>query len=620
MLEFLKPALRLPRVAGLAVAILAIVSLYAEPPPAQASHLCGNTGSPFGPFDLQTYEYGTEEHKAVYARTLELAGFNQLFPDIPSFAMPALESGDRSAGSGQLASPYIPPVLLKAIAWIESGWNQAAGSVPYGTAGPALVSHDCGYGIMQITSGMQNVSGVPNLDQAMIGGHYGFNIARGARILADKWNYAPEYRPIIGNRDPHIIENWYYALWGYNGFAFKNHPLNPAYNPQRGPYLCDGSQPRSNYPYQELILGCVANPPWRGGTQLWSPQAVALPNLSNPAFAEPLKLDNWAPCSQSVVCAPMDMPPASANQDPTTLGVTRAGVLGSPSLALSTGSIQLVAPASGQSQTASMAIGNIGTGVLAWRLSTSAPWLKLSRVQGVSLGVDLGYLHQIVDIWADASSLLPGTHTAQIIVESPYAGGVPAIINVTLQTADGSLVSGPHGGVYVLQGGLRRHIPDPATFEAEGYFWSNIILVPETWLTNIPLGHPLPSVLATGRLILPEGEHTIYVMDNGNKRYVTGPDVISQCGYGWDSAAVVSRAIVDSLPTGSPLAGAPCPRLSFPNGTLLLSTDGRVWVVQWDRRRWITSPAAIDMAEERELFSGLLDAAGLIAHRHDSVE
>ena len=94
---------------------------------------------------------------------MELAGTNQLFPDNPAFALPPLETGDRSAGSGTTTRPYIPPVLLKAIAYIESGWAQASYDplVQYGETGPTLVSADCGYGIMQVTSGMQNVSGIP---------------------------------------------------------------------------------------------------------------------------------------------------------------------------------------------------------------------------------------------------------------------------------------------------------------------------------------------------------------------------------------------------------------------------------------------------------------------------
>ena len=58
--------------------------------------------------------------------------------------------------------------------------------VHYGALGPTLVSHDCGYGITQVTTGMQNISGVPNVEQSMIGGHYAFNIARGAQILVDE--------------------------------------------------------------------------------------------------------------------------------------------------------------------------------------------------------------------------------------------------------------------------------------------------------------------------------------------------------------------------------------------------------------------------------------------------
>ncbi len=209
----------------LAVALFVLVAFHAGARPAGATHLCGNTGSSQGPFDLQAYE--DADWQTTYGRTLVLAGLDKLFADVPGFDLPQLETGGRSAGSGQLTNPYIPPTLLKAIAWIESSWAQADYSVPYGAVGPALISHDCGYGIMQITSGMQNTSGAPSLGQAMIGGHYAFNIARGARILAEKWNAAPTYRPIVGNRDRTIVENWYYAVWSYNGFSFKNHPLNP---------------------------------------------------------------------------------------------------------------------------------------------------------------------------------------------------------------------------------------------------------------------------------------------------------------------------------------------------------------------------------------------------------
>ncbi len=581
----------------LAAVAAVIAILHQTPISVQATHLCAETGSPFGPYDMETYE--AADYRNTYAHTLELAGFNQLFPKYPSFALPRLETGDRSAGSSQTTDPYIPPVLLKAIAWIESGWAQASYDplVQYGEVGPTLISHDCGYGIMQITSGMQNVTGVPNLEQAMIGGHFAFNIARGAHILADKWNQAPEYRPVVGNRDPHIIENWYYALWSYNGFVFKNHPLNPIYDPARPQYSCgpDGDgfgHDRSQYPYQELVLGCAAHPAVRAGVALWPAQEVHLPELTDPQFAGPFNPQNWDPCSLSLVCAPMDIPTPNINhQDPTALGVTRPQVIGSPSLSVSTSNVGLVAPLGGQSQTVSVTISNAGSGVLAWRLSPTASWLRLSRVQGVSLGGDLGTVDQTVTIFADAGSLLPGTQSARVMLESLYGAGTPLSINVTLRIADGAIIQAPDGRVFVLQGGLRRYIPDPATFEAYGYSPASLIPVPDDWLATVPTGQPLPSILATGRLIRPPGDQVpVYVMDLGMKRHVSGPEVLSQCGYGWDSVRILTSSTIDSIPTGPPLVGTPCPRLYLPNGTLLSGSDGRVWVVQWNRRRWIVSP------------------------------
>ena len=50
-----------------------------------------------------------------------------------------------------------------------------------------------------------------------------YNVSVGASILASKWRAAP----CLGDNDPDVIEDWYFATWGYNGFAFKNNPNNP---------------------------------------------------------------------------------------------------------------------------------------------------------------------------------------------------------------------------------------------------------------------------------------------------------------------------------------------------------------------------------------------------------
>ena len=426
-----------PGASALVLVLVAVVLFAADPPSAQASHLCGNTGSPRGPFDLLTYE--AADWKETYGRTMEFAGLNELVREASGFKLPKLESGPRSSGSGSLIDPYIPPTLLKAIAWIESSWIQADLSVPYGDVGPVLVSHDCGYGLMQITSGMQNVSGVPNMDQAMIGGHYAFNIARGARILADKWNAAPSFRPLVGSRAPAIVENWYYALWSYNGFVSSNHPRN--YSPSRPAYPCDGIEPRSNYPYQELVFGCVANPPIRDGVRLWDPVPVTLPSDAISAFSD----EAWTACSGSFDCAAMDFDtPSPPHTDPTTVSGDRAQVIGAPTLSVSPGSVTLVAFADAQSTPTSITISNVGTGPLAWRLSTTTSWLKLSRRQGVSLGNDVGPRASAVTL--NAGGLPPGVYIDQITIESLYAAGAPKTISVTLHVSGDLPAPGDYDG------------------------------------------------------------------------------------------------------------------------------------------------------------------------------
>jgi hypothetical protein len=216
------------------------------------------------------------------------AGFNGLFPGHQYFGSMALEKGPADARS--LQQPYVPPTLLKAIGWIEATWRQAEGGAP-------LISGDCGYGIMQITSpgvfplkviGMVESSSDPDIyngAQVPIATSYTHNIAFGVKTLIAKWNLAPAWRPVVGNGAPVLLEDWYYALWSYNGFVSSNHPSSA--DPLRGEYSCNVSDGfnhnRSQFPYQELVLGCVRHPPVVDGVDLWSPIAVTLP-ASVPPF------------------------------------------------------------------------------------------------------------------------------------------------------------------------------------------------------------------------------------------------------------------------------------------------------------------------------------------------
>lgn len=348
-----------------------------------------------------------------------------------------------------LTEPYIPPSILKAIGWIESGWAQAAYSVAYGSVGPALISHDCGYGIMQVTTGMQNTTGTPTPEQLMTASHYAYNIARGARILADKWNLSPEFRPLVGDRNPYAIEDWYYAVWSYNGFAFQNHPLNPRFPAwPRTPYSCgpddDGfSHDRSQYPYQELVFGCMAHPPEPDGEPLWEPQEVTLPDLSLVEFAQPLSMENFVCDNMDDCYARMDLPrPVGAHEDPTPTIGDRGKIIGAPMLGVETPTIEIMTRPDTPSEPREVKVTNVGTGILVWRVTPSVPWLQVSLPSGVALGSDLGGAGTELTVQANMAGLPRGEYVAELVLEAPYAAGNPKVVTVKVTTYAQSFVPG----------------------------------------------------------------------------------------------------------------------------------------------------------------------------------
>jgi len=154
---------------------------------------------------------------------------------------------------------HYPCVLLKAISAHESiGWNQFC--IPTGPDCPGyqrtIVACDCGYGLMQVTSGMDQTHALPSYDVNRVANDSGYNVSVGTQIYGGKWAYGPS----VGDRRVDVIEDWYFATWAYNGFAFSNNPNNPAYPADRKPYRDPGGLSAGNYPYQEKIWGLVRVP------------------------------------------------------------------------------------------------------------------------------------------------------------------------------------------------------------------------------------------------------------------------------------------------------------------------------------------------------------------------
>ena len=112
----------------------------------------------------------------------------------------------------------IPPILMKAIAKLESSYAQ------FNTDGSPKITGDC-IGLMMIN----NRNGGYNTQKLKYDIKY--NIDAGADVLLNKWSMSA-YNTVssVGDMNPDVLENWYFALWAYNGWAQSNNPnMLPSY-------------------------------------------------------------------------------------------------------------------------------------------------------------------------------------------------------------------------------------------------------------------------------------------------------------------------------------------------------------------------------------------------------
>jgi MYXO-CTERM domain-containing protein len=213
----------------------------------------------------------------------DVSGWRELFTstaersvgaDVPSIA--AVEAGPARTST---AAPF-PCRLLPAIAATESGVAQFCGG-----DGLTVISFDCGFGVMQVTSGAANYPGIQS--SAAI------NIAAGADILAQKWNSDGSFGGHFGDSDPALLESWYFAVWAYNGFVYSNNPNNPDHVVGRAPFRSPGSSARRDYPYQEIVWGYLQYPAALDGEPLVDAVAPTYP---------PVCSGNIAACCVDGVC------------------------------------------------------------------------------------------------------------------------------------------------------------------------------------------------------------------------------------------------------------------------------------------------------------------------------
>lgn len=140
--------------------------------------------------------------------------------------------------------------------------------------------------------------------------------------------------------------------------------------------------------------------------------------------------------------------------------------------------------------------------------------------------------------------------------------------------------------IYVISGATKLYVPSPWIFEELGYNWNNVMSVSNAHASRYTDGSNLTSVMAhpNGALIKIANGGTVYLIEGGNKRAIVSPAVFEDQGFEWDDIVIVSQAETNSYTVGNPVA-------TFTDGNLLKGTDGKVYVISNDTKRYITGPS-----------------------------
>lgn len=159
-----------------------------------------------------------------------------------------------------------------------------------------------------------------------------------------------------------------------------------------------------------------------------------------------------------------------------------------------------------------------------------------------------------------------------------YASGDP------INYADGAVVQEEgKPEVYVIANGEKKHIQDPKAFTDLGYNWNGIIKVKAGILGLYRSGDPLKSdsVHPEGALIRVAGNPTVYVIKGGKRVPLSSIQLFNAYKFDWNKVLVVDENQKDKFQESS--------ALEYPDGSLLRSSDGKVYKIDQGKKRWVRS-------------------------------
>jgi len=140
--------------------------------------------------------------------------------------------------------------------------------------------------------------------------------------------------------------------------------------------------------------------------------------------------------------------------------------------------------------------------------------------------------------------------------------------------------------IYLIEDGKKRWINSSAAFVLNGYNWNDVILVVSDELRLYENGENISvSDLKDDGSLIKGTENKIYLIENGEKRWITTLQAFVFNNYNWSDITTVFNEELDLYPSGENIYA-----LNIKNGDLVKrNNDKRVYFIENGKRRWITT-------------------------------
>jgi hypothetical protein len=140
--------------------------------------------------------------------------------------------------------------------------------------------------------------------------------------------------------------------------------------------------------------------------------------------------------------------------------------------------------------------------------------------------------------------------------------------------------------VYYIENFKKRPIESPALLESHGFDWRGLIIASEADVDQIPNGENLK--FRDGSLLSNRG--TVYIISNGLRRPIASPAAFLRLGFKWSNIKAVSDAEINLHPLGETVTTTS----NYPDGVVIKTGSGKMYLVEDDKRRYIPSPLVFE--------------------------